>query len=541
MLALGRAGPVERQSVCQNAGPHNTYQTLLHQLDIVLERAVARARITFGDEQKGQFRGLFIGEDEINDLVEQTDRSTLGSHSDVSDAVEEFLATAAFAVVGAHWGLSRFDYGVLVLALAPELDLRYERIYAYLQDDVTKHRPTVDLALNLFCTEWTERLAERQRFAPDAPLIKSGLLKLTATNAATNPPLLTRFLQLDDRVARALIGDDALDTQLVSYCQRIRASIGASRPDYQTATARQLVRYATLPAQERARPLRLLFSGPATSAKREAATGFADELGKSLLIADLAKSSEWRSEPTTVAMLLLREATLSNAILYLDGLPEGAADNQAISTLMRVLAPHPGIIVIATDLTAVPDFDDDHGILRVAFQLPEYRGASGAVATADMADWCPISPDTLNKLSATFQLAPEQIEAAAAIVTQRLNWRVSQGDSTEEAEIAKELFAAARGQGGEELAALTSKVAPVYRWSDIVLPEDSIEQLHELCSRVRFRHAVLERGGFGRKLSSGKGITALFAGPSGAGKTMAAEVVANELGLDLFRVERRAW
>jgi len=161
----------------------------------------------FGDEQEGAFRGLFISEGEIDALIGQTDRSTLASHTDVSDAVEEFLAAAVFKDVGPHWDLSNFDYGVLVLALAPELDLRYERIYAYLQDDVSKRRPTVDLALNLLCTDWTARLAERQRFAPDAPLLKSGLLRVAATDAAADPPLLARSLRLDDRVVRALIGD----------------------------------------------------------------------------------------------------------------------------------------------------------------------------------------------------------------------------------------------------------------------------------------------------------------------------------------------
>lgn len=491
----------------------------------------------FGDEQEGAFRGLFISEGEIDALIGQTDRSTLASHTDVSDAVEEFLAAAVFKDVGPHWDLSNFDYGVLVLALAPELDLRYERIYAYLQDDVSKRRPTVDLALNLLCTDWTARLAERQRFAPDAPLLKSGLLRVAATDAAADPPLLARSLRLDDRVVRALIGDDALDSQLVTYCQRIHASIGASRPDHQAETARRLVRYATLSAQESARPLRLLFSGPATSAKSEAATDFADGLGQSLLIANLDRSSEWRTEPTTVAMLLVREATLSNAILYLDGLPESAADKQATAALLRGLAFHPGIVILATDLVVAPDFADDHRILRVPFQLPEHEARRALWQRLTGPIGIHSSADTLNKLSSTFQLAPEQIEVAVAIAKQRLNWRVSQGESIEEAEWAQELFAAARGQGGEELAALTSKVAPVYRWNDIVLPEDSIEQLHELCIRARFRHAVLERGGFGRKLSSGKGITALFAGPSGAGKSMAAEVVANELGLDLFRVD----
>jgi SpoVK/Ycf46/Vps4 family AAA+-type ATPase len=100
-----------------------------------------------------------------------------------------------------------------------------------------------------------------------------------------------------------------------------------------------------------------------------------------------------------------------------------------------------------------------------------------------------------------------------------------------------DLFAAARDQSGRDLAAAATRIAPVSTWSDIVLPDDSVAQLRELCERVAHSHQVLSAWGFERRLSHGKGVTALFSGPSGTGKTMAAEVIANALGLDLYRVE----
>jgi SpoVK/Ycf46/Vps4 family AAA+-type ATPase len=100
-----------------------------------------------------------------------------------------------------------------------------------------------------------------------------------------------------------------------------------------------------------------------------------------------------------------------------------------------------------------------------------------------------------------------------------------------------DLFAAARSQCGHDFATLAKKIEPVYRWKDIVLPDDTLAQLREVCQRVAHRHRVLDEWGFDRKLSAGKGINALFAGPSGTGKTMAAEVIANELGLDLYRID----
>src|SRR5207248_7307047 len=91
-----------------------------------------------------------------------------------------------------------------------------------------------------------------------------------------------------------------------------------------------------------------------------------------------------------------------------------------------------------------------------------------------------------------------------------------------------DLSAAARAQTGQALVALARRVEPAARWGDLVVPEDTLAQLRELCQRALNRHRVLDDWGFGRKLSRGRGVNALFAGPSGTGKTMAAEVIANE-------------
>jgi SpoVK/Ycf46/Vps4 family AAA+-type ATPase len=100
-----------------------------------------------------------------------------------------------------------------------------------------------------------------------------------------------------------------------------------------------------------------------------------------------------------------------------------------------------------------------------------------------------------------------------------------------------ELSAAARAQSGRDLAGLAERVHPKATWTDLVAPPDTIAALREICARVAGRERVLRRWGFDEKLSRGTGVTALLTGPPGTGKTMAAEVVAGELGLDLYRVD----
>ena len=139
---------------------------------------------------------------------------------------------------------------------------------------------------------------------------------------------------------------------------------------------------------------------------------------------------------------------------------------------------------------------------------------------------------------------PVQIADAVASACAALRQRAvapAQGNSTDRPSGGQltlhDLMATARQQAGQELGALAQKVEPLSTWNDIVLPDDALVQLRELCGWVAHRQRVLGAWGFGQKLSRGKGVNALFSGPSGTGKTMAAEIIANELSLDLYKID----
>jgi ATPase family associated with various cellular activities (AAA) len=138
----------------------------------------------------------------------------------------------------------------------------------------------------------------------------------------------------------------------------------------------------------------------------------------------------------------------------------------------------------------------------------------------------PLEPVDLDTLADRFVLAPSQIEDAVRMATRQA------GPLT-----LAQLVKAARAQTGHDLAGLASPVRLVAAWNDIVLPPDSFAQLKEICARIAGRRRVLDEWGFDRKLGRGTGAAALFAGPSGTGKTMAAEIIASELGLGLYKVD----
>jgi ATP-dependent 26S proteasome regulatory subunit len=508
----------------------------LRSFDSLLKLAVAQARLLYGsDENQESFHGIYISEEEVDSLMDRGGE-TLGSGEVVREVLRDFYSSPRIEELSECWGFTDFDTAVLLLAVAPEVDLRYERIYAYLQDDVTKRRATVDLALNLLCESRESRIEHRSRFAPEAPLIRSGLLRLSADPSQGEAPLLAHYLQLDERAIRTLMGDDRLDSRLVSFCERTSLSPIRSTLVHESEILRRLPAFVSIVRND-SRPVRVLFSGPATAGKRQAAQALAETNNATLLTADMERCPAWRTEPVEIASLLKREATLTHAILFLSGLNPIPSEEPAARSFLEALTDYAGNLVIASESALLAVLAGSDRFLIIPFTLPAYDTRHEMWTRLTTEGGIAVSGGTLRVLANNFQLAPEQIEAAVNTTRQRLEWRLTASGSLSAEDMATELLAAARGQTGLELAALTSKLKPVYRWPDIVLPEDTIAQLKEICQRVVHSHAVLERGGFGKKLSSGKGVAVLFAGPSGTGKTMAAEVIANELGLDLFRID----
>jgi SpoVK/Ycf46/Vps4 family AAA+-type ATPase len=142
----------------------------------------------------------------------------------------------------------------------------------------------------------------------------------------------------------------------------------------------------------------------------------------------------------------------------------------------------------------------------------------------------------IDQLTACFDLTAEQIAKAAHFARQTTVAR----DPTNGHITIADLFSSSRVQSQPKLSTLARKIEPKYCWDDLVLPNDQMEQLRELTNWVKHRQTVMGEWGFASKLSLGRGINALFVGPSGTGKTMAAEVIAHELALDLYKIDLSA-
>ncbi len=510
--------------------------TDLARLDQRLAQAVAAADRAYGREAAGdRFRGLHIGPDDVDRLLaREAGTPTLHAPGDDGpDGNGEALGSSRLDWLADAYELSAFDRDVVLVALAPEVDLRYERLYAYLQDDVTRRRPSVDLALNLLCASKEEKLAQRSRFAADGPLLRNDLLRLITDPTQPEPPLLTHALKLDDQIVRLLLEVEGLDPRLAGLaylCEPSHANAGLD-----DATLRALDGLAARHLA-RSEPLRVHMHGLDTHCRRMAAEVIALGTNKRLLCVDLATTSDGEMLERAFRVAL-REVWFDDAALYLEGC-ERLWDSERPhlwTRCARALAMHNGIVILGSGTPmgrrSTPAGTPPIGLLPMSIPPPAERERRTLWEAHLREAGVALSSAHVEWLADRFRLTSGEIAEAAAVVAET-------AESAGEAQgTAAALFAAVRNRSAWDVQGLVRRIVPRRRWDELVVPTETQAQLRELCQRALHSRRVLTDWGFGARLSLGHGTTALFAGPSGSGKTMAAEVIAGELGLDLYKVD----
>jgi AAA+ superfamily predicted ATPase len=400
---------------------------------------------------------------------------------------------------------------MLLIAVAPELDRAYPRLFALAQDDSLASRPTVDVMLRCVAG-----IPERRAARAALPhLVAEGLIGLMPDPRLIAPVADARLVVVDDQIRDVLLQQGGLDARLEGWCSLTEPETGqwAELPFGDNLT--RPLRETALASWGR-RPHRIHLRGPQGSGRSMLVAALAGELKATLLSVDL---SHQKADAPGIRTAV-REAMLHGAVLcVLDA--DRLADPQQ-RPLRKVLAGYEGLTVFVGTQPWLPGHELG-GVIEVELPRPDY-----ATRLRCWQDALPEQQNLAAELATRFHLGPGRIAEAVATAM------AAAGDrKTTRAE----LFAAARGQGAHSLTTLTRRIRPVYTWANLVLPAEAESQLRELCSRVTQAPKVWHEWGFDRTIAHGRGTTALFAGPSGTGKTMAAEVVAGELGLDLFTVD----
>ncbi len=516
----------------------NTCRSPLSWLDARLELEVRRWQIA-GQNPNDRFRGLYISDTDAlaltqrgaggTSLPEEDERTLQQALERATERIREVEEQADAQNVRLRlkqlkeiFSLSDFEWWALIVCLAPGLDLRYERIYSYLQDDVTRTYASANLILGLLMPEGLARLDALNSFNPDAPLIYSRLLEAVEEPGKPFNRLRQAF-QISDGLIDWLLGHYTTSAALAGRAELIFDEAA----DVETP--------ARLPAAsvlDSARPFISLQGGDALL-KQLSARQVAASLGRALLLVRLSPDDQADSAIHIVS-LAVRDARLQKALIYLSDCDTLIDGNGCLLTSIFNLLRQTGdctLIGSQRPFKFNPDMaGNDYPLMHVPFtELSAAERAdlwSSAVAGVDDN----LLENEMSILAGQFNLSSGQIVAAASTA-------MSHALQEERSLEMVDLFSAARFHSEHHLDELTHKIEPRYSWEDLVVPKTATDMLKEMVDMVRLRPLVLDTWGLGRKLTAGAGISALFSGPPGTGKTLAAQIMANQLGIDLYRID----
>jgi SpoVK/Ycf46/Vps4 family AAA+-type ATPase len=401
-----------------------------------------------------------------------------------------------------------------------------------LQDDVTKKQPSIDLILNLLCDSFSAKIARRQRFLSPAPLIHWSLLQIFDDSTHPQSTLLAKQCQLDERIIGFLFGSSEIDARLRPYVECGSPSVTLHDLALESDIKERLAGFVQI------KKPRLLsyFQGPYGVGKRSTAAALANQLGRRLLEIDLDRLSGTELPMfERFVRLIRREALLQNAVLCWNGFDALRSDEKRgwLQALKQELQMHAGLSILTGESLWEPaDLPAECAFRRIEFARPTHVDRLRMWEAHLPVDLRADDVD-LAALSQKFRLTGGQIRDAAAIACDSA-WNCAQAESRV---ALAGLHEACRSQSSRKLAQLARKITPRRVWSDLVLPDDRLRHLREICNAMKFRSIVYDQWGFDQKLSLGKGLNILFAGPSGTGKTLAAEIMAGELGLELYKID----
>ena len=471
----------------------------LKRVDLMIRRALTIAR-DHHPKTGEEYRGLVISETEIEALLESGEfllhhwhkqNSVKAKLEPFDEKLEETRkniderreATAktgrrlTLPYVAERFGLSAAEVDLLLIALAPELEPRYETLYAYLQDDVTRHRPSVNLALNLICRSDREKLFARRFFAPGAPLMHFQMFDLLAEQHDLQPTLLRKFLKIDDSLLRFLLEHAPTALPLGSFVAP-RTTIEALEVDEATRTKLNNLVDSLERAGLSNTIVRVVVD---TRPEQEAAAeALAQALHKPLIT---VQATDLESGSPKVNGML-RDAALLDAVLaiFASAATPSTQEEQSKqpaqpANIWAGLEKMTGPVLALGPASAFPDLPHEARIWRVELTAPDFELRQHAWQTTLAGVGGDADPD---RLADTFRFGGPRIRQASTLAYSLAALR----NPSNPAPAMDDLLEAGRSLSAPNLSRFATMIQPRYEWADIVLPEDKRQQLEHIAARL---------------------------------------------------------
>jgi hypothetical protein len=428
---------------------------------------------------------------------------------------------AALETLCQLFDLSPFERDLLLLCAGIELEAGFAPLCAAVQGDPNRDYPTFSLALSVLPD------AQWSAFSPSAPLRRWQLIRLEPGRALTRSPL-----RINECILHYLVGVQHLDEDLAGLLRPLPAP--QDLVPSQEMLSREIA--ATWAQASEAGELPVVqLCGLQMESKSVIAAAVCAMLGLQLYIVPLAILPSDLGELDRLLQLWGREAALAERALLVDCDGIGEVDPIRESILTRVVEANRGPLMLSSR-----DRRGPWARLGLTYDVNKPTSAEQrALWHSLLGNDAPRLEAAVEHVVSQFSLNPSVIAAAVQGAWGRLTAEQDK-DSANVEDVGVVLWDLCRTQSRPRLDDLAQHIEPAANWDDLVLPQEQREVLREICMHVRQQARVYDDWDFQSKSRRRLGVSALFAGLSGTGKTMAAEVLASELRLDLYRIDLSA-
>jgi hypothetical protein len=420
----------------------------------------------------------------------------------------------ALPLLAQRFRMSPFERDTLLLCAAAELDPEIGALFAAAQGQASRTHPSFALAMRAFDEPAWDAVS------PQRPLRHMRFVEICQPGPT---PLIASALRADERIVSYLKGLNVMDERLSALMVAQDAS-GQVLSASQQSVADAVLRRLRLVEEAESLPLVQLLGADGAS-KLAVANQVCAGAERVLYRMSLASLPLQRAEIENLARLWQRETALLPVALYLDADHLDSASAETVAALHALLTRELGLVFIGVRDAPVQAAATSHAVEvgkpTPAEQHDAWRGALPSVWPADETERC------ARLLAGQFDLGVGDIRQAAAPA----------GESATDLDT---VWDRCRALTRPRLDALAQRIEPKATWSDLVLADESMQLLRQIAAQVRGRYQVHQDWGYAKRMNRGLGLSALFAGESGTGKTMAAEVIANELRLNLYRIDLSA-
>lgn len=514
---------------------------ILKLLDLKLYKMIKKYRAGYLDENNiNSYRGLVISDEEIDEVFKEdnfVDEEIKALNEEIEKIQKEISVKVQNSIENKIFlpivelenifDLSEFEITSIIMALALELNKKYQKIYGYLQDNINLKNPTFDLVCKFLEFELEDVLEVRKSFSNHSLFSK---MILKDNQIDKEDIFLSTQILIDEKIINFIICGKEIDSSINHYIEYVDYNNLNEKLFWNINIQQSIVEFLnnTLDYQKKI----IYLYGKKGSGKKFHAKKFCQMLNKSLILLDIKKVIESKEDLKQILNKFLREVILYKNIPAFKNF-EILFKHENIDKLnifFKEIDVLKGIVFIlskeklkdtsisknfAINKISVPD-------LNIEDKINVWRYFA-ALYKVKECDWI----ELVNK----YDFSIGEIKNVIKIVKDYYCWDSNNKD------LKGIICKVAQNQITHSLNKNATKINPIYTFEDIVLPDIQRKQLEEICNQVKNRYIVFSKWNFEKKLSYGKGLSILFSGLPGTGKTMSAHVLANELKLELYKID----